>query len=78
MPPLCCRADRIATASPPESGFAATIGVTRLETTTNRLFTAFARENTESANRGSLAASARPAKTKLLSAIPASPQDASV
>jgi hypothetical protein len=49
-----------------------------LETTTNRLFAAFARENTESANRGSLAASARPAKTKLLSAIPASPQDASV
>jgi hypothetical protein len=48
-----------------------------LETTTNRLFAAFARENTESANRGFLATSARPAKTKSLSVISASPQDAS-
>jgi hypothetical protein len=47
-----------------------------LETTTNRLFAAFARENTESANLGFLAASARPAKTKLLSAISVSPQGA--
>jgi hypothetical protein len=78
MPPLCCRADRIATASPPESGFAAAVGVTRLEITTNRLCTAFARANTESANRGFLATSARPGKTKSLSAIPTSPQAASV
>jgi hypothetical protein len=49
-----------------------------LETTTNRLFAAFGRENTESANRGFLGASAQPGKTKLLSAIPASPQAASV
>jgi hypothetical protein len=77
MPPLSCRADRIATASPPESGFAAAFGVTRLETTTKRLFAAFARTNTESANRGFLAASVRPAKKKSLSAISASPQAAS-
>jgi hypothetical protein len=78
MPPLCSRADRIATASPPESGFAATIGVTRLETTTNRRFAAFVRENTESANRGFPAAPARPVKAKSLSIISASPQHASV
>jgi hypothetical protein len=47
-----------------------------LETTTNRR--GAARENTEPANRGFLAASARPAKTKSLSAISASPQTASV
>jgi hypothetical protein len=48
-----------------------------LETTTNRLFAAFARENTESAKRDFLAASARLGKTKSLSTIPASPQAAS-
>ena len=46
-------------------------------------YAAVALENTESANRGRLAASARPGKTrpgktKSLSAIPASPQTASV
>jgi hypothetical protein len=74
MPPLSCRADRIATASPPESGFAATVGVTRLETTTNRRFAAFAREKTKSANRGFPAMPARPVKAKSLSVISASPQ----
>ncbi|MGA7266103.1 MAG: hypothetical protein WA709_32650 [Stellaceae bacterium] len=49
-----------------------------METTTNRRFAAFARENTESANRGFLTASARLGKTKSLSAIHASPQAASV
>ena len=56
----------------------AAFGVTRLETTTKRLLAAVTRENTESANRGFRAASARPVKAKSLSVIFASPQHVSV